>query len=120
MSSSAGTSSPRFQFSLRWLFLVTTLVAVLLGLAMIFGNAISQVAAGLLFVVFPTPLLVAIVYGRGDLRTFAMGAMIPWATLVGNGPPGNADWGDVIGLAIWLLFFWRDLWCDRGGDTPSD
>ncbi len=104
MSESGSPSRPRFQFSLRWLLVVVTIVAVLLGLSMIFGHAISQISAIVLFVVFPTPLLVAIIYSRGDMRTFSIGAVVPWVSLIGNGPPTSADWGDFLGLGIWLFF----------------
>jgi hypothetical protein len=87
------------------MLLAVSIVSVLLGLSAIFGHAIFQFAAIVLFVVFPTPLVVAIIYSRGTIRAFAIGTLIPWISLVGVGPPRNADWGDFVGLAIWLLFF---------------
>ncbi len=75
-----GDSSKRrgcFQFSLRSFLLVMTVVAI--GCGLLFGAPIAFGLFLLLFVFTATPLVltIAIVYGRGYLRTFAIGAMFP-------------------------------------------
>lgn len=75
---SSPSSPPRFQFSLRWLFVAVTCIAVLIGLGMLpFGQAI----VGLLLAIslrglLPTVAVASAIYGRGDLRAFAIGAVV--------------------------------------------
>ena len=66
-----------FQFSLRSFLLVMTVAAV--GCGLLFGAPITF-AFFLVFFVFtaaPLALTIGIVYGKGYLRTFAIGAMFP-------------------------------------------
>jgi len=74
-------SLPRFQFSLRWMLIAVTVVAVLLGLG---AFQAGQMLVGLLFAivlrgVIPTVAVVAAIYGRGDVRAFAIGAVVACA-----------------------------------------
>jgi hypothetical protein len=78
MPDTAPPSVPRFQFSLRWLLVVMTVVAVVFGFSAVFGEGFF---ANILFALFPTPVVVAIIYARGELRTFAIGSVIPWLYL---------------------------------------
>src|SRR5262245_40787345 len=94
-----------FQFSLRGLLIGMTVAALLLGLTAAFGAAVPQIATILIFVVLPTPLVVAIIYARGEFRTFAIGAIMPWVAMIGDGPPTQAGWDDFAGIAIWLFLF---------------
>jgi hypothetical protein len=69
---------PRFQFSVRWLLISVAVVAGLLALASL---NVGQVILGLLFTVvlcglLPTVAVASAVYARGDLRTFAIGAVV--------------------------------------------
>ena len=71
-------SPPRFQFSLRWLLIAVTIVAVLIGLGSI---PVGQGLVGLLLAIslrglLPTVAVVSAIYGRGDLRAFAIGAVV--------------------------------------------
>jgi NADH:ubiquinone oxidoreductase subunit 2 (subunit N) len=69
------------QFSLRWLFVVTAAVALLLGEAVAFPDWLA-IIAGILFVLFASPALVSgIVYGRGAVRAFFIGALAWWLGL---------------------------------------
>jgi hypothetical protein len=86
---SSPNTPPRFQFSLRWLILTVTVVALLLGLWTILGRFAEAVVAALVLFVVPTPLVVAAIYGRGDLRTFSIGALVPFVMTWLRGPaPG--------------------------------
>ena len=63
------SSPPRFQFSLRWLLIAVTVVAVLLGLAVVSDRADDRwlvLLAVLLRGLFPTVAVVAAIYGRGE------------------------------------------------------
>jgi hypothetical protein len=84
---------PQFQFSLAWLLIAVTVVAIFLGLASTFRDFISS----LLFVsaccVLPTPFVIAAIFGRGDIQSFAIGALVPWLTLL--------PWMST--MALWLL-----------------
>jgi hypothetical protein len=70
--------APRWQFSLRGLLIAVAVVAVVLGLG---SFTIGQGLLGLLIAislrgVIPTMAVVAAFYGRGDVRVFAMGAVV--------------------------------------------
>lgn len=72
---------PRFQFSLFWLMVAVTVVAVVLGLGASLGPVFGIVWYAALFLVrcaIPTPLLICAIYGRGSIRAFAIGALVPW------------------------------------------
>jgi hypothetical protein len=101
MSNPSSLPTKRFQFSLRWLLIAVTLVALLLGLSTIFGGGLVNVAAYILYVVFAVPLVVTIIFARGDLQTFAIGGVVPWSTITVSRIPS----GGIVGLEIivWLL-----------------
>jgi hypothetical protein len=74
-----------FQFTLRTMFLVTTVVAVVLG-----GLSVPEqwewVRVLTMFyvaVAVPIVAVTALVYGRGYVRTFALGALFPAAAILG-------------------------------------
>lgn len=73
---------PWFQFSMFRLMVVVTLVAILLGLAVTFGGFIDLVVGTLACCILPTPLVIAAIFGQGDVRAFGIGALIPWGALV--------------------------------------
>lgn len=68
---------PRVQFSLRTQLIVVTAVAVLLGLYVVAPASVIAIIGSLIFWVLPAPLLAGVVYGRGDLRAFSIGGLIP-------------------------------------------
>ncbi len=95
-------SLPRFQFSLAWLMIAVTIVAVILGLGASLGSVF-----GVAFYVFyllvrcvvPTPLVICAIFGRGLLRAFAIGALVPWVMII----PGEANPGSLISLIMVLI-----------------
>jgi hypothetical protein len=112
---------------LRWLLVAVTIVAVLLGLAAIVPAFVRLVGLAV-YLLYPTPLLVAAIFARGEIRAFSVGAMIPWAVIWSDGPPHSVDWGDLFGLIIWLVFFGGACgivaavsyrWLERHGGTDS-
>jgi hypothetical protein len=74
------TSQTRpFQFSLRSIFIVTTLLAMVCS-GLFAGPPEATVLTGVLLALLtPAGFAVTIVYGRGYLRTFSIGAMFPAA-----------------------------------------
>jgi hypothetical protein len=70
-----------FQFSLRSIFIVTTLLAVVCS-GLFAGNWVSLIAVILLSGLIPSALIVCMIYGRGYLRTFCIGAMVPAGDLI--------------------------------------
>jgi hypothetical protein len=71
----------RFQFSLRGMLIVVAAVAVLLGLFAVAAGLLSWLIAITVIWILPTPIVVTAIYGRGDFRAFAIGALIPWISL---------------------------------------
>ncbi len=97
---------PRFQFSLRWLLIAMTLVALACGLTGALGRPFTGFLAWTFYVVFPTPLITAAIYARDDLQAFAVGALVPWTTTIWrDGPPRTADWANLFGFVLFLLLF---------------
>ena len=76
-------SLPRFQFSLAWLLIVVTIVAVAAGLGDRRSARLRRRSLLLYLIVccvVPTPLVICAIFGRGDVQAFAIGALDP----VGN------------------------------------
>jgi hypothetical protein len=84
---------PRFQFSLAWLLIGVTVVAIALGMASSFRDFIGSLFFVAVCCVLPTPFVIAAIFGRGDIQSFAIGALVPWLTLL--------PW--MSSMAIWLL-----------------
>jgi hypothetical protein len=84
---------PRFQYSLAWLLIAVTVVAIVMGFASSFRGFIGSLLFVTVCCVLPTPFLIAAIFGRGDIRTFAIGALVPWLTLL--------PW--LSSMAVWLL-----------------
>jgi hypothetical protein len=76
--------------------IVITAVAIVLGLAMTVQGLTSLILASLIWCVLPTPLVICAIFGRGDVRAFAVGGLVPWLPLLRATPPGPP----------WLLPFW--------------
>jgi hypothetical protein len=98
-STSNRSRRSRYQFSLRWLLIVVTLAAIALGILSVIDSGVRIIAYSVVYVVLPTPLLIAAIYDRDDYRAFAIGAILPWATLWLNGPQR----GGLVGDTIWLI-----------------
>jgi hypothetical protein len=73
---------PRFRFSLKWLLVTVTAVAVLFGLVIVFGDFLDMVVFAMVFSVLPTPLVICAIFARRDVQAFAIGALVPWFTLI--------------------------------------
>lgn len=101
-------SLPRVQFSLRWLLLAMTMVAILLGITVIVGDTIVYfLYLAITVCLLPTPLLIGIIFGRGDVRAFSVGAILPWVALWANLTPDLPGhwfmWRAVI-MTMFLVF----------------
>jgi hypothetical protein len=67
---------------LFWLMVAVTVVAVVLGLSATLGpvfGVVWYVAIYFVRCIVPTPLVICAIFGRGHVRAFAIGALIPWA-----------------------------------------
>jgi len=84
---------PRFQFSLGWLLIAVAVVAIVLGIAASFRDFVGAIFIAFVCGVLPTPFVIALIYGRGDVRVFAIGALVPWVGMI---PMGYT-------MTIWLL-----------------
>jgi len=91
-------SLPRFQFSLAWLLITVTAVAILLGVAKFFGGVVVAVLFASICCVLPTPLLICAIFARGDVQAFSIGALVPWFTLFAWMPSSSG-----FSIALWLL-----------------
>jgi hypothetical protein len=91
---------PRFQFSLKWLMIAITAACVLLFLSVTVGDFIPAAIAFSFWCVVPTPLVIFAVFGRGDVQTFAIGALVPWVNLVAFRVPGAFSF---FAALLWLL-----------------
>jgi hypothetical protein len=95
-------SLPRFQFSLAWLLIALTVVAVILGL----GASLGPVIGVALFVlnlivrcVVPTPLVICAIFARGQLRAAAIGALMPFVAIL----PWEAQSASLIALTLTVV-----------------
>jgi hypothetical protein len=84
---------PRFQFSLAWLLIAVVVVAVAMGMASSFRDFIGSLFFVSVCCVLPTPFVIAAIFGRGDIQSFAIGALVPWLALL--------PW--MSSMAVWLL-----------------
>jgi hypothetical protein len=64
----------RWQFSLRWLLVAVTIVAIVLAIGV--HGLLSVTMAFFLRGLLPTVALICAIYARGDIRAFAIGAVI--------------------------------------------
>lgn len=79
-----GTSPfrPPFQYSLWSMFVLTTALAI--GLAFLVGAPTWLMVLAMMFLALALPmgLTIAVIYGRGRLRTFSIGALFPAGALL--------------------------------------
>lgn len=76
-----------FQFTLRTMFIVTTVVAIVCAGLSWPTSSVQLMTTLYLAVTVPMVITVAMIYGRGYVRTFSIGAMFPaglalWYALV--------------------------------------
>jgi hypothetical protein len=93
----------RFQFSLRGMLIAVAIVAVLLGAFAVLSDLFAWIMIVFAWYVVPTPLVICALFGRGDIRTFSIGAIIPWLSGWFNGPLNRILFGGPIGLLISLV-----------------
>src|SRR5215203_369585 len=84
---------PRLRFSLAWLLIAIIVMAIAMGIASSFRDFIGSLFFVTLCCILPTPFVIAAIFARGDIQTFAIGALVPWITLL--------PW--MSSMAIWLL-----------------
>jgi len=70
-----------WQYSLRTLFAVTTLVAIVSSLLFASPGWVRYVTGVSILLAFPAGLTVVLIYGCGYVRTFAIGALFPAGTV---------------------------------------
>ncbi len=103
-----------FQYSLRSMFIVMTVLAV--ALSGIFAGPpwLSMLTALLLGLTTPVVLTTVLIYGRGYLRTFCIGALFPAGLILVSSGPGlsypffgmgrfGGSPGDEIGLYVGIF-----------------
>ena len=100
MPEPAKSLRPWFQFSMFRLMVVITLIAILLGLSVAFGGLVELFFVSVAWCIIPTPLVVCLIYGKRDVRTFAVGALIPWAAQLAF---QRLSTESAIAATIWLL-----------------
>jgi hypothetical protein len=66
-----------FQYSLKTLFALTAVVAILCSLVISSPISVAAVTALFLMTMVPAGLIAMLIYDRGYLRTFAAGALFP-------------------------------------------
>src|SRR5207237_935330 len=79
---------PRFQFSLAKLMIAVTVIAILIFLATSVGSFIEMVFFTITACIIPTPFVIGAIYGRGDIRAFSIGALVPWVAAITVHYPG--------------------------------
>jgi hypothetical protein len=84
---------PRFRFNLTWLAIGVIAAVLLMGVATSFRDFIGSLLFVSVCCVLPTPFVIAAIFARGDIQSFAIGALVPWLTLL--------PW--MSSMAIWLL-----------------
>lgn len=90
-----GNGGP-FQYSLRTMFIVTTALAIAFSVLFALPPVVRLIGAGLFLLGLPMALTVLLIYGRGRLRTFSVGALFPAVAAVwpfGSGVPMALAYG---------------------------
>ncbi len=72
----------RWQFSIRAMMVAITGVAVVIGMVFVFPNWLAEPLAYCFAIASPSVLAVAAIYGRDNVRVFAIGAMSPQVALL--------------------------------------
>jgi hypothetical protein len=94
----------------------------LLGLAVTFGGLIGTAVQILVWCVLPTPFVVCAIFGRGNLQSFAIGVLVPWAPLMMMGFPWQnayiwaTFWLLIVGTLCGAIAVATRRWLERSGD----
>jgi hypothetical protein len=90
-----------FQFSLGRLMIIVTVACVLLGVWEILppGFVDNVVIGSIVLGVIPTVLITCSVYARGDVQAFAIGALVPWISVLITRDGPLRVWG----LGAWIF-----------------
>ena len=96
-SGGASPFRPRFQFSLWSMFVLMTALALGLGFLVAAPLGLLALTATLLSIAVPMALTIAVIYGRGWLRTFSIGALFPGGILLFSSIP-------LLGFSVIELF----------------
>jgi hypothetical protein len=83
---------------LSQLLVIVTAAALVLGLVVTINNIVPLFISVLVWCVLPTPLVICAIFGRGDLRAFAIGSLVPWVSLLS----GRA-WQSGLTILVWLV-----------------
>jgi hypothetical protein len=94
---------PRLQFSLRGMLIAVAVLAVLIWLSTAVAGLLLWVTWSLVYLLLPTPFVIAAVYTRGDIQAFAIGVLVPWVASWGSGRPGGGTLLSLIALALWFV-----------------
>lgn len=104
------------QFSLRFLFVAMTALAIGCGFAVVMPVAISHLLIGLIWIVALSILAVGLIFARGDQRAFCIGAFIvassAWTDIGGRYMQGVHYLYELVavGFSVPLaLMLWLDL-----------
>jgi hypothetical protein len=89
---------PRFQFSLKWLMIALSIACVLLFLSVTISDFVPATLEFAFCCIVPTPIVTLAIYGSGDRQAFAIGALVPWATLILFRSP--------VQFAFFTVLFW--------------
>ncbi len=121
---SSPSAPPRFQFSLRRLFTAITVVAVLMAICAALGFGIGQIVSFVVYVLLPVPLAVSAYYCRGDIQTFAIGALVPCIPYWMHVPSLLGPLGQTILFLVTLVFSGSSAvitrrWLERRGLTAD-
>jgi hypothetical protein len=84
---------PRLRFSFAWLLIAVLFAAIVVSFASSFRDFIGSLLFVTVTCVLPTPFVIAAIYARGDIQSFAIGALVPWLMLI--------PW--MSSMAIWLV-----------------
>ncbi|MCE5268670.1 MAG: hypothetical protein LLG00_12370 [Planctomycetaceae bacterium] len=77
MPNDANAPAGPFQFTLRTMFIVTTVVAIAMGGLCTPIAGVQALALLYLSLLVPALLTITLIYGRGYVRTFAIAALFP-------------------------------------------
>jgi hypothetical protein len=97
----------KMQFSLRWIFVVTACVAIVCGQAVAFPDGLAEVVGLVVTLFLPTVFVTGIVYARGAIQAFWIGALVwfvtAWMAFFSLGQIAILDGGRIDLCLCWLL-----------------
>jgi hypothetical protein len=87
------------------MLVAVTLVALALGAAAVFGGPLVALMTAAVYLAYPTPLAIIVIYSRSTARAFSIGALVPWIALWPKGPPQSSDLLNFFSFLVWLMVF---------------